>query len=127
HVADLEVGERAGHPDAGLDVLDPHVADRGVLQASSDAHEVLGVDPGVDLAVDGEVGQVNVGARGGRKVAEDADAIAAEHRVPLARAGQRHVVDDQVRGDGVVARRDVDRLACGATGIDRVLYGGRRV
>ena len=127
HVADLEVGERAGHPDAGLDVLDPHVADRGVLQAAADAHEVFGVDAGVDLAVDGEVGQVDVGARGWREVAEDADAVAAKHRVPFARPGQGHVVDDQVRGDEEVARRDIDRLACRAAGVDRVLDGCRRV
>ena len=95
--------------------------------AAADAHEVVGVDPGVDLAEDGEVGQVDVGAWVGGHVAEDADAIASQHRVPLARAGQRHVVDDQVRGDGVVARRDVDRLAFGATGVDRVLDGGCRV
>ncbi len=63
----------------------------------------------------------------GREVAEDADAVAAKHRVPLARAGQGHVVDDQVRGDEEVARRDVDRLACRAAGVDRVLDGGGRV
>src|SRR6202012_612234 len=80
-----------------------------------------------DLAVDGEVRQVHVGARGGGEVAEHAGPVAAQHRVPLARSGQRDVVDDQVRGNGEVARRDVDRLALGATGVDRVLYGGRRV
>ena len=63
----------------------------------------------------------------GRRVAVHADAGPVQHAVPGACAGQRHVVDHQVRGDRELTGRKVDRAVLLAAGVDRVLDRRGRV
>ena len=54
---------RAVHPGADLGVLDPDPVDGGVAQRAADAVDLGAVVALLDVAEDGEVGQVHVGAR----------------------------------------------------------------
>src|SRR5262249_29884703 len=82
-IADPQAVERAGQPHADLGVLDPQIADSRVGQRAANAVDVGGVHPLGDLAEDGEVRQVHVGAGGGCRLTVDADAGTVQYGVPL--------------------------------------------
>src|SRR4029077_15385074 len=96
-----------------------------VAQCSADAIYLVGVDALADVALDREIGQVDVGGTalvGAQAVETDASVdravrrrraqchlVALENGVPAARAFDRHVVNDDVLADRVDAWRYVDR------------------
>src|SRR6202035_5858889 len=131
HAAERQAGHRPVQPGADLHVLDPDVRHGRVAHGPADAVDLGAVVPDLDVAEDREVRQVHAGARVRRGVPVEAGGRTGDGRVPHARACDGHVVDDDVTGNVVRARRDPDRAAGpgrgdgGVEGVGRVGRAGR--
>src|SRR3984957_12561143 len=131
HAAEGQARHRPVHPGADLHVLNPDVRHGRVAHGPADAVDLGAVVPHLHVAEDREVRQVHAGARVRRGVPVEAGGRAGDGRVPHARACDGHVVDDDVAGDVVRARRDPDRAAGpgrgdrGVEGVGRVGRAGR--